>query len=101
MKTRADIEDVKTTVLVTWIVDEATADPRSHGARNRSLDARPHDGKIIGFAKWAHPTDPQDDYQEPAWIWPEGTEHDVLNDWARVMEEAEHAAIGSEPCYSE
>jgi hypothetical protein len=31
-------------------------------------------------------------YEEPAWIWPKGTVHDVLNAWTRAEEEAQESS---------
>jgi hypothetical protein len=101
MNAHADILDLKTSVHVA--IDDATASPEDHSVKEEDdgdLDAHEHGGKIIGFAKWSHPKDMAANYEEPPWTWPEGTAHDVLKDWTRVMEEAEHAAVGLEPCYS-
>lgn len=98
MKALADIQDSNTTVLIVQRI--ATAMPRAGGKLHDDTGARPSDGAIIGFAKWSHPIELNDDYEEPQWVWPEGTAFDVLNDWTRVTEAAQNVAIGSKPCYS-
>jgi hypothetical protein len=97
MKARADIEDPKTTVIIALTAGEE--DTKSSTSEQSSENAS--SGTIIGFAKWAHPIEIGSDYEEPAWIWPEGTAHDVLSAWSRAEEEAQKAVIGSEPRYSE
>jgi hypothetical protein len=103
MKARADIEDSNSTVIIAWASEEAESRAENNPSRSipaeRSRDA--YSDTIIGFAKWTHPIEVGSDYEEPAWVWPEGTVHDVLNAWTRVEEEAQEAIVGSEPCYSE
>ncbi|KAI1798668.1 putative GNAT family acetyltransferase [Daldinia bambusicola] len=82
LKALADIEDPKTTVLV---------------VRDSSLE--PQNSSAISFAKWTHPVWPGEGYVEPPWVWPVGTDFDILNDWARKTEEAQLRALGNIPCY--
>ncbi|OTB00275.1 hypothetical protein M426DRAFT_324423 [Hypoxylon sp. CI-4A] len=77
MKALADIDDPKTTVLV----------------------VREESGQAVAFAKWAHPVTPDEDYVEPPWIWPEGTNMEVLEGWTKKTEEAQQKALGETPCY--
>ncbi|CAG9977947.1 unnamed protein product [Clonostachys byssicola] len=83
-KVLADIDDPKTTVLVVTV---GSNDPE------KSLD------NVISFAKWSTPVDPGEDYIEPPWIWPEGTDLDTLAAWVARAAEAESRSVGSTPCY--
>ncbi|QSS53970.1 GNAT family acetyltransferase [Histoplasma capsulatum var. duboisii H88] len=55
--------------------------------------------EIISFAKWMRPVLDADSYVEVPWRWPEGTRMDILNEWARKVEDASSSVIGSTPCY--
>jgi len=55
--------------------------------------------KVISFAKWTLPILESENYTEPSWTWPEGTDYDVLNEWVERVEGAQQKALGSEPCY--
>jgi len=55
--------------------------------------------KIISFAKWSLPILESENYTEPSWTWPEGTEFDVVKEWGEKVESAQQKALGSEPCY--
>ena len=79
LKALADIQDPKTTVLV-------VRDPKA-GSR------------VIAFAKWSHPVEEGEDYTEPPWIWPEGTDLDVLGKWTAEVEMALQKVLGTAPCY--
>ncbi|KAK6958487.1 hypothetical protein Daesc_001288 [Daldinia eschscholtzii] len=81
LKALADIEDPKTTVLV---VRDSSLEPQNNA---------------ISFAKWSHPVRPEEDYVEPPWTWPVGTNLGVLNDWAKKTEAAQSHALGDAPCY--
>ncbi|CAH0025453.1 unnamed protein product [Clonostachys rhizophaga] len=83
-KALADIDDPKITVLVVTAGSDDS---------EKSLD------NVISFAKWSHPVDPGEDYVEPPWIWPEGTDLDTLAAWTALAAEAESRAVGSIPCY--
>jgi hypothetical protein len=96
LKALADINDPHTTVLVvrrSGVPSIPEKESRDGASATSSGDA------IIGFAKWAHPTEPHNEYEEPPWIWPEGTAFDVLAEWTSLVEEAQVKAIGSQPCY--
>jgi hypothetical protein len=87
LKALADIRDPDTTVLTVRKNEKALSDES-----DKLSD-------IIAFAKWAHPIGPNDGYEEPLWIWPEGTAFDVLAEWTQLMEEAQTTAMGSQACY--
>ncbi|KAI0834418.1 putative GNAT family acetyltransferase [Hypoxylon sp. FL0890] len=89
LKALADINDSKTTVLV--IRDSGSEAPVDRAELRR--------GKAIAFAKWAHPVSIDEDYIEPHWIWPAGTNLKLLRDWANKTEEAQRRAVGDSPCY--
>ncbi|RYP05343.1 hypothetical protein DL765_009862 [Monosporascus sp. GIB2] len=100
-KAVADINDPKTTVLVV----RDLPDPYATGIPGNSLDQQKDDtkqqreGLIVAFAKWSHPVSDGEDYTEPPWAFPDGTNWDILEDWARKMEEAQRRALGGMPCY--
>jgi len=55
--------------------------------------------KIISFAKWGHPVAEGEDYVEPEWVWPEGTDLQVLDEWTEKVEDAHEKVLGNKPCY--
>lgn len=69
-KTIDDIKDVKTTVVLVRDGDE-----------------------IISFAKWVDPVKEGEDYEEPPWHWPEGTRHDILDEWTEKVESASERVL--------
>jgi hypothetical protein len=97
LKVSAEIEDHNTTVLIVRREDAPNILDQKELSNN--LSALCSKGVVIAFAKWAHPTEPDDEHQEPPWIWPEGTALDVLDDWTKLVEEAQTTAISSQPCY--
>ena len=56
-------------------------------------------GKIIGFAKWCRPIAEGHEYIEEPWVWPEGTDMQILDEWTRRVEEAGEKVLGSRPTY--
>ncbi|KAI8630612.1 putative GNAT family acetyltransferase [Xylariaceae sp. FL1651] len=110
LKALADIEDPKISVLV---VRDLPSNPAAtarveNGSSNRSgvkeitSEAETEEdrgGKVVAFAKWSHPTARDDGYEETPWIWPPGTDLEILDGWARVAEEAQEQAVGDKPCY--
>lgn len=82
-KLLADIEDLKTSVLVVRDVD---------------LD-QDNSGKVISFAKWSHPVKQGEHYVEPPWIWPQGTDLAVLEEWGRKVEKVQESLVGTTPAY--
>ena len=76
-KALADIKDPKIAVLVIRDEDE-----------------------VISFAKWSLPVRQDGEtYAEAPWLWPEGTDWEVLDRWAGVVESAKDRVIGQVPCY--
>jgi len=57
--------------------------------------------EIISFAKWSLPVLESEAYEEPPWIWPEGTNHAVLDVWTEQVEAARMKTLDSAPCYRE
>lgn len=55
------------------------------------------EGEIISFAKWSLPSSTSDN--EAPWIWPVGTELDILHQWTQRVEGAKSKVLGDEPCY--
>ena len=61
-------------------------------------DANGYD-KVISFAKWSLPARQGDMCTEAQWSWPEGTNLEVLEEWAGVVEDAKGRVMGEEACY--
>ncbi|KAI0454715.1 putative GNAT family acetyltransferase [Xylaria acuta] len=112
MKALADIEDPKITVLVvrdilqdsdTLYMREAEGDSYTHSdfniIRNWSNSEESQAGKVIAFAKWSHPVGKDEKYEETAWVWPPGTNMNILESWGRATEEAQEQSVGDQPCY--
>lgn len=57
------------------------------------------EGQIISFAKWSLPIFETDTYVEEPWIWPEGTNLQVLSDWTEKIEAAQDKVLGKLPSY--
>ena len=55
--------------------------------------------QIVSFAKWSLPVSTSEDYVEAPWVWPEGTDLEVLGEWTEKMEEAQQKALGEGPSY--
>ncbi|KAI9689628.1 MAG: hypothetical protein M1820_010149 [Bogoriella megaspora] len=107
LKASADIDDPRISVLVVKLLhsedvndtQEGTVeDPREENALDR--DKPVSQGEIIAFAKWSHPITKGEEYLEPPWSWPDGTNWEVLDDWTKKTEEAQERTIGDTPCYS-
>jgi hypothetical protein len=96
-KALADIQDPNTTVLI--VQKSGASTDLDKKELNNNVGAPLTEYTTIAFAKWAHPTAPDDDYEEPQWTWPEGTSLDVLTDWTKLVEEAQKEAMGSQVCY--
>lgn len=54
---------------------------------------------VIAFAKWSHPVTPGENYVEPPWVWPEGTDLDILEAWTVKVDEAARSSVGDAPYY--
>ncbi len=55
--------------------------------------------EIISFAKWDLPVIEGERYVERPWVWPEGTNLAVLDEWMEKVEEAEERVVGGQECY--
>lgn len=84
-KALADIRDPKVAVLL------VRDDDKSHD--DETLD------EVISFAKWSLPVRGGETYVEAPWLWPEGTNWGVLDQWTRVVESAKERVLGNEACY--
>lgn len=93
VKALADIRDPNIAVLVVQKLE-----PMKSNGDESAVSATE---KVIGFAKWSHPTNQDSDYEETPWNWPDETALDVLSRWSQATEKAQDAAIKSDPCYSE
>ena len=78
-KALADIRDEKTAVLVV----------RDEESQN----------EIISFAKWHLPVSQSEAYEEPPWLWPDGTDLAVLDAWTEIVEAAKQTILGDQLCY--
>jgi hypothetical protein len=100
-KTLADIEDPKISVLVVRELlseeQEVVKDERRNVGEGGEVV--PKEGKVISFAKWSHPIDDGEDYVESPWVWPEGTNLEVLENWGKEIDEAYERVLGATPCY--
>ncbi|KAI1774843.1 putative GNAT family acetyltransferase [Hypoxylon cercidicola] len=96
-KALADIDDPRTTVLVVRCSSLACSSDVTK-LDETNCEHRPR-GNAIAFAKWAHPVSIEEDYTEPPWIWPAGTDLKTLGDWTQVTEQAQSHAVGDAPCY--
>ncbi|KAF2268897.1 putative GNAT family acetyltransferase [Lojkania enalia] len=103
-KAYADILDPQITVLVVKDVSvkafmEHEADQRQPKQAVDALGDADHAPRIVSFAKWTHPVGIEDEYEELAWIWPEGTDMKILEDWTKQTQETAKKVLGSEPAY--
>ena len=100
-KALADIQDAKTTVLIVRDLAQGNYGPEQHFDTTLDIASpSPAAGKVIAFAKWAHPiAADENEYSEPAWVWPDGTNWEILDRWTKKTEEAQANAIGSRPCH--
>ena len=57
------------------------------------------DNRVISFAKWSLPVPASGDYVEAPWIWPEGTDLAVLEQWTDMVEGAKRRVLGDLPAY--
>ena len=57
--------------------------------------------EVISFAKWNLPARRGEVCVEAPWLWPEGTDKGVLEEWSGIMEEAKGRVLGEEDCYRE
>ena len=55
--------------------------------------------KVVSFAKWSLPVSASEAHVEAPWLWPEGTNFPVLNEWTEKVEQAQQRALGELPSY--
>lgn len=55
--------------------------------------------QIVSFAKWSLPVSASETYEEALWIWPEGTNLLVLDEWTKRAEVAKQKVLGDSPSY--
>lgn len=77
-KAIADINDAETAVLL--VIDSELPE---EGGKNS-----------ISFAKWVRPHDESEDYEEPAWEWPPGTDLSLIGEWTAKVEGASERVLG-------
>ena len=53
--------------------------------------------ETISFAKWSLPASTSEN--ESPWKWPEGTRHDILDQWTERVENAKKKVLGDDCCY--
>ncbi|EER24473.1 GNAT family acetyltransferase, putative [Coccidioides posadasii C735 delta SOWgp] len=63
------------------------------------LVVRNEEDQVIGFAKWCRPILKSENYEEPPWQWPEGTNMAALNEWTAKVEAANAKILHNTPCY--
>ncbi|KAI0394710.1 putative GNAT family acetyltransferase [Xylariaceae sp. FL0594] len=85
LKALADIRDPRVSVLVVRCYPNPGIEGDCWGEEEEEED----EGLVVAFAKWSLPANENDGYREAEWIWPPGTNMDVLNAWSSVTEEAE------------
>ncbi|KAI0100521.1 putative GNAT family acetyltransferase [Nemania sp. FL0031] len=109
-KALADIEDSKITVLVVRDIppdpaekmtpeDSGSRPSASYGGLERVNTEKTIAGKVISFAKWSHPVEKDEDYKETPWVWPSGTNMNVLESWTAKTDKAQEQTVGNKPCY--
>ena len=57
--------------------------------------------RVMSFAKWSLPVAASETYVETPWIWPEGTNFPVLNEWTEKAEQAYLRILGESTSYCE
>lgn len=55
--------------------------------------------EIISFAKWSLPVLETETYVEAPWLWPEGTNYAILDEWTEKVEAAKQRVLGNTPCF--
>jgi hypothetical protein len=102
MKALADIDDPKTTVLIVRDSpdnEQLTSTPSGTLVESKDKSEQERKGRAVAFAKWSHPVTDEEDYVEPPWVRPDGTNWNVLENWTRETEEAQKRALGRTQCY--
>ena len=54
---------------------------------------------IVSFAKWDLPVFEGEAYVERPWVWPDGTNLAILDEWMEKVKEAEEKVLGAQQCY--
>lgn len=80
-KALADIRDPKIAVLVVRLDDDTSRD------------------EVISFAKWSLPVREGEVHVETPWVWPEGTNLGVLDEWTALVERVKERVLGHEAFY--
>ncbi|TRX88301.1 hypothetical protein FHL15_010805 [Xylaria flabelliformis] len=112
LKAVADIEDPKISVLVVRDIPQNSGPSDMRGVEidsyypsKRSTISDVGSGKesemgnVISFAKWSHPVGKDENYEEAPWIWPPGTNMNILEGWGKAAEEVQGQVMGDKPCY--
>lgn len=55
--------------------------------------------QIVSFAKWSLPIADEEAYEKSPWVWPKGTNFEVLNMWTALVESAKQKVMGTRSCY--
>ncbi|KAM5473410.1 hypothetical protein MauCBS54593_002204 [Microsporum audouinii] len=63
------------------------------------LVVRHGQGRPISFAKWRRPIYISEKCEEHLWLWPEGTNLDILGEWGARVDDMNRKIIGDSPCY--
>lgn len=63
------------------------------------LIVRDQANEIISFAKWSLPVTSVEPHVEAPWIWPQGTNMLVLDEWTKKSEAAKSKTLGDAFCY--
>lgn len=95
LKAQADIDDPKVMVLVVHTAGSTTSCDRAGPGESQQDQHR----QVIAFAKWSLPVAEDEEYTEHPWVWPEGTNLEVLEAWTRKEEKAHAKVMGKRPCY--
>ncbi|KAI0183935.1 putative GNAT family acetyltransferase [Xylaria flabelliformis] len=112
LKAVADIKDPKISVLVVRDISQnsdtsdvrGVEDDRHYPSEMSRISdvgnsGKSEMGKVIAFAKWSHPVGKDENYEEAPWIWPPGTNMNILEGWGRATEEVQAKIMGDKPCY--
>lgn len=107
-KTVRDIRDDKAVVLVVRDDDsdddgtgddDGDDDNDDDDGRGTGDEQKKSDRLIISYARWNLPVHESEDYVEPPWRFPAGTDWGVLQTWAGMVENAQRRVLGRESCY--
>jgi hypothetical protein len=106
-KVLADMRDQKTTVLVVRYSDDESASVRptklfEDGVeRGVSSTQDVVESVIVGFAKWTHPVQPNENYKWPRWNLSKTKDRKVLDPWLAEVKRVEEEIIGDTPRYGQ